>query len=98
MNPDCAAALELSRELLAAAERGDAGVIEILNARRLELLKSVRSASATMSNADRVMIEEISHLNDTAIGYLDHFLRAAARKLDTASVGRRALAAYGSTS
>ena len=100
MNSDCAAALklalELSRELLAAAERGDAGAIEILNARRLELLKLVRSASSTRMKSDQTMIEEISLLNDQAIGYADHFRRAAGRKLDTASVGRRALVAYGS--
>jgi hypothetical protein len=100
MNHDCAAALklalELSRELLAAAERGDAGTIEILDAQRLELLKLVRQASSTMMKADQKMIEDISHLNDQAIGYADHFRRAAGRKLDTASVGRRALVAYGS--
>jgi hypothetical protein len=90
-------ALELSRELLAAAELGDAAAAVNLDAARLELLKFVcETVRATPMN-DRELLQDIARLNDKAIGSLEHHLRRKARDMDMASVGRRALIAYSPT-
>ena len=87
-------ALELSRELLAVAELGDAAAAVSIDAARLELLKSARESVRTSPMNDRGLLQEIAQLNDKAIGCLEHHLRRKARDMDMASVGRRALIAY----
>lgn len=90
-------ALQLSQEMLAIAEGGDPqGVLE-LGAERLRLLHSARSVPAPVGADERSLLKEIAELNDRAIGFLEHRRRGKEREIDTAAVGRRAVAAYSTT-
>lgn len=90
-------ALELSREVLAAADRGESQVATTLDAQRLQLLKSLRGSGKALDAGERLLLREIAHLNDKSIGYLEHHRRIKGRQLDVAKVGRRAVAAYADT-
>ena len=89
-------ALELSRELLTVAERGDAAAAANLDAARLELLKFASETGRAPVN-HRELLQEIADLNAKAIGCLEHHHRRTARDMDMASAGRRALIAYSPT-
>ncbi len=91
-------ALGLSRDLLAAAERGNVGEAVSLDAERLQLLKSARAGAVALGDEGRSLLREIGLLNDRSIGYLEHHRRIKGRQLDVAAVGRRALNAYANTS
>ena len=90
-------ALTLSQELLAAADQGDLQTLARLDAERLRLLESLRLERDHLSGADWAVIRQISELNDRAIGSVEHHRRIKERALDTAAVGRRAVAAYSTT-
>jgi hypothetical protein len=90
-------ALTLSQELLAAADQGDLQTLERLDAERLRLLESLRLERDHLSGGDWAVIRQISELNDRAIGFVEHHRRSKERALDTAAVGRRAVAAYSTT-
>jgi hypothetical protein len=87
-------ALALSRELLAAADRGDGQAAALIDAARLELLKSARSGAAPLDARAQQLLRGIALLNDQSIGHLEHHRRVKGRQLDVATVGRRAVAAY----
>jgi predicted AAA+ superfamily ATPase len=89
-------ALELSRQILGEAERGDARGTASLSAERLQQLRAARVASPSFDSGARAILAEISALNDRAIGALEHQRRIKERQLDTVATGRRALSAYGS--
>jgi hypothetical protein len=92
-------ALELSRELLEAAESEaatDARTVD-LNAQRLHCLQAARSAGRPRDEAQRALLREINELNDRAIGRLEHRRRTMERQMETVTTGRRAVAAYSST-
>ncbi len=90
-------ALALSHDLLAAADQADLPALERLDAERLRLLQSVRIERDRLSSADRLVLRQISELNDRAIGLVEHHRRIKGRALDMAAVGRRAVAAYSTT-
>jgi len=90
-------ALTLSQELLAAADQGDLQTLARLDAERLRLLESLRLERDHLSGGDWAVIRQISELNDRAIGFVEHHRRIKERALDTAAVGRRAVAAYSTT-
>jgi hypothetical protein len=90
-------ALALSQELLGAAEYGDVQTLQRLDAERLRLLQSLRIERDHLSGGDWLMIRQITELNDRAIGSIEHHRRSKERALDTAAVGRRAVAAYSTT-
>ncbi|MEA3140118.1 MAG: hypothetical protein QOK23_2287 [Gammaproteobacteria bacterium] len=90
-------ALALSLEMLNAAEQGRVAELQLLDAQRLELLKSFRIDAPQPNVADRALLRQISELNDRAIGLLEHHRRSKGRDLDMAGVGRRAVAAYSGT-
>lgn len=90
-------ALTISRELVAVADHGDVELTQRLDAERLQLLQSAKSASPSPSDSDRAMLREIAELNATAIGLLEHRRRAMARDLDMLVVGKRAVRAYAVT-
>jgi hypothetical protein len=90
-------ALEISRELATIADSGDVQLTQQLDAERLQLLKLAREASRRLDDTDRQLLQEITELNDKAIGFLEHRRRLKARDLDMISVGRRALRAYSAT-
>ncbi len=101
-HPALARAVQLSQELLAAADGGKDESLARLDAERLQLLQSFRretsSVSAgSVSAGDRALLEQISRLNDQAIGLLEHRQRSVGRDMDMAAVGRRAVAAYSIT-
>jgi hypothetical protein len=95
-HPDLAAALNLSQQLIAAADQGDMVKLAELDAERLQLLKSFRSFSPRVSDDDRDLLNKITHLNERALGLMEHHLRIAARAMDVATIGRRAVDAYAS--
>jgi hypothetical protein len=88
-------ALELSRQLLEAAESGEAEQVIRLDAERLGLIKSARHAVIPMTDEDRAVLRQIAELNDQSLGRMEHRLRAKCRDMDMLSTGRRALLAYG---
>ncbi|MGA2841702.1 MAG: hypothetical protein ABSG18_16265 [Steroidobacteraceae bacterium] len=92
-----ARAVELSRELLAAADRGDTQAVGYLDDQRLQLLKSVRKSGGAPDANASLLLQEIALLNDQSIGYLEHHRRIKGRQLDVAAVGRRAVHAYAYT-
>ena len=91
-----ARALALSREMLAAAEQANLQSLELLDAERLDLLKSFRLEARHVHAADRALLQQISETNDRTIGLLEHQRRSKGRDMDMAAVGRRAVAAYSS--
>ena len=87
-------ALELSRQVLAAAEQADSAALGRLDAERLRLLKSARTERGPLSATDHRMLVEVAELNDRALGAMEHHRRIKERAIDLAAVGRRAVAAY----
>jgi hypothetical protein len=87
-------ALALSQEMFAAAEQANLRSLELLDAERLELIKSFRLETKHANAADRALLEQISQMNDRTIGLLEHQRRSKGRDIDMAAVGRRAVAAY----
>ena len=87
-------ALDLSREIVVAADGGDVGEIVRLDAERLRLLKSVRHALEPLSPADRSMLRTIADLNARSLGRMEHRFRAKCRDMDMLSAGQRAVRAY----
>jgi hypothetical protein len=94
MNSGLTRALALSQEMLAAAEQANLQCLELLDAERLELLKSFRLDTKQADAADRALLQQIAQMNDRTIGLLEHQRRSKGRDLDMAAVGRRAVAAY----
>jgi hypothetical protein len=90
-------ALQLSQELLRVAEGGDPQAVLELDAERLRLLHSMGSQPTPVGADERSLLKEIAELNHRAIGFLEHRRRGKAREIDTAAVGRRAVAAYSTT-
>jgi hypothetical protein len=87
-------ALDLSREIAAAADSGDVVQIVRLDAERLALLKSARRALHPLTPADRSMLRTIADLNARSIGRMEHRFRAKCRDMDMLAAGRRAVRAY----
>jgi hypothetical protein len=87
-------ALALSHEMFAAAEQTNLRCLELLDAERLELLKSFWRETKRADAADRALLEQISQINDRTIGLLEHQRRSKGRDIDMAAVGRRAVTAY----
>jgi hypothetical protein len=96
LDADLTRALALSHDLLAVAGQGDVRAMADLDAERLRLLHSMRVKFANMNADERQMLRRINELNDEAIGLLEHRRRRTEREMDMASVGRRAVVAYGS--
>jgi hypothetical protein len=90
-------ALVLSHQLLAAADQSNLQELAHLDAERMRLLQSVRLERDTLGADDRLVLEQVSELNDRAIGLMEHHRRSKERALDMAAVGRRAVAAYSTT-
>lgn len=88
-------ALHLSEQIAALADGGDVSQIVGLDAERLQLLKSARSALGSFDEQSRSIAGQITALNDHTLGLLEHRRRAKGREMDMAAVGRRAVAAYG---
>jgi hypothetical protein len=96
-HPALVRALQLSRELLAAAEGANTSALGRLDAERLQLLQSFRRETPRVAAGDRALLQQIGQLNDQTIGLLEHRQRGTARDIDMAAVGRRAVAAYSVT-
>ena len=90
-------ALALSHQLLAAADESKLAEVAILDAERLRLLQSVRPVRGSLSDGERLMLRQVSELNDRAIGLVEHQRRIKERAMDLAAVGRRAVSAYCTT-
>ena len=95
--PELQRAAEISRELAAVTRDGDVLLAVSLDAERLQLLKSFRLVRKRPNAGELLLLQEISHLNDLAIGSMEHRLRSKGRAMDMAAVGRRAVAAYSNT-
>lgn len=94
---DLERALTLSRELAAAADRGNLAALAHLDAERLRLLKSFRAGNAGVDGRSRFLLQAIAQLNDQTIGLVEHHRRIKGREMDLAAVGRRAVFAYSTT-
>lgn len=92
-----ARALQISRELLQVAEQGDVRRVACLDAERLTLLRALHAGTGRLDAGERLMLQEITRLNDLALGLVEHRRRRTGRQMDTAAVGRRALTAYSAT-
>jgi hypothetical protein len=90
-------AVQLSRELVLAADAGNFEALAKLDAERLQLLRSFRAQKQPIGAADRALLQTISQLNDRALGLMEHHRRIKGREIDLASVGRRAVTAYWAT-
>ena len=86
--------LELSRQVLEAAEGGEAERVISLDAERLRLLESLRLDPTPMDERKRALLRQIADLNDRSLGRMEHCLRAKCRDMDMLATGRRALRAY----
>ncbi len=94
-----ARALALSqRGAPGAAEQSDTKTLALLDAERMRLLQSLRAARGRLGGAEEQMLSEVAALNDRAIGAMEHHRRIKERAIDLAAVGRRAVAAYATTS
>lgn len=89
-----ALAVQLSRDLVLAADTGNFEAIAKFDADRLQLLKSFRAQEQPIGAANRALLQAIAQLNDQALGLMEHHRRIKAREIDLASVGRRAVSAY----
>jgi hypothetical protein len=89
-------ALALSQDMLADADKADFTSVALLDAERLQLLKSFRLQNRQVAPADQALLQQISQLNDRTLGLLEHHRRSKGREMDMAAVGRRAVAAYSS--
>lgn len=89
-------ALALSQQMLAAAEAENLQGVALLDAERMQLLKSFRLEAKQVDADDRGLLQQISQLNDKTIGLLEHHRRSKGREMDMAVAGRRAVAAYSS--
>jgi hypothetical protein len=87
----------LSQQLLAAADQSNLQELADLDAERMRLLQSLRLERDNLSADDRLVLKQVSELNDRAIGLMEHHRRSKERALDMAAVGRRAVAAYSTT-
>jgi len=89
--------LVLSQQLLAAADQSNLQELADLDAERMRLLQSIRLERDNLSADHRLVLKQVSELNDRAIGLMEHHRRSKERDLDMAAVGRRAVAAYSTT-
>src|SRR5271165_6865115 len=87
-------ALSISYEMLAAAEAAHLQDVPLLDAERMQLLKSFRLEAKQVDSDDRDLLLQISQLNDRTIGLLEHHRRSKGREMDMAAAGPRAVAAY----
>lgn len=90
-------AFVLSQQLLDAADQSNVPELARLDAERFRLLQSVRLERDNLTAGDRLLLAEVTELNDRALGLMEHHRRIKERALDMAAVGRRALAAYSDT-
>ncbi len=88
-------ALELSRQVFAAADSGEVERVVSLDAEVLGLIKSARHALTPLDDKDRALLRQITDLNDRSLGRMQHRFRAKCRDMDMLAAGRRALRAYG---
>jgi hypothetical protein len=87
-------ALAVSSQMFDAAERADLPNVTLLDAERMQLLKSFRAETRHVDAGSRALLQQITQLNDRTIGLLEHQRRGKGREMDMAAVGRRAIAAY----
>jgi len=90
-------AVQLSQELVLAADGGNFDALAKLDAERLQLLKSFRAENQPIDAAARALLQAISQLNERALGLVEHHRRIKEREIDLASIGRRAVTAYSAT-
>jgi hypothetical protein len=90
-------AVEISLELVGIAEGGDVRETAHLDVERRRLLDSLRNRPTAIDTDERLLLQQIAHLNDQALGLLAHRRRRTEREIDMVSVGRRAIIAYSST-
>ncbi len=88
-------AIALSRELAAAAARGDSVAVVALDRARRGLLESVVATGRPLDAAARRLMHEVAALNRQSIGAMEHQRRIMQRQLDGVLIGRRAVSAYG---
>ncbi len=93
-HPSVVRALELSRELVEAAQLGDLSVVVDLDARRAVLLRQYLDGRSSIGPAEASLLQDIAQLNEKCLARIDEQRRDTADRFDQARRGRRAVAAY----
>src|SRR5437899_2163923 len=84
LDTDLARTVALSHELVAAVEQGNVAAVANLDAERLRLLHSMRAKFTNMDAGERLMLRQVTELNDQAIGMIEHLRRRTERDMDLA--------------
>lgn len=87
-------ALQLSRELLDAAHKGDMQRVVDLNAERGPLLQGFLQGLSSIGAAERSVLDEIQKLNDQGLACIELRRRETADEFAQLGRGRRAADAY----
>jgi hypothetical protein len=87
-------ALELSRELLALAERGEVAQAVELDHERGQLLRSALGNAQLVRAADHAVLRQIEELNLSALKHLEQARLSKWQALQLANQGQRAVRAY----
>lgn len=93
-HPSLVHAVELSRGLLEAAQRGDLATVVDLDTRRAALLRQVLDGCTRIGPAEALLLQDIAKLNEQSLASIDEQRRATAHRLDQAKRGQRAVEAY----
>lgn len=93
---DIESILDLTREVLGLAERGEWLEATRLDSERQRRLQTYCAALEPQKTPPVILntLGEILKLNDALIGAVQHRQRALVREADTVRIGRRAVAAY----
>lgn len=93
-HPSVVRALELSRQVMDAAQRGELAVVVDLDAQRASLLRQYLDGCSRIGPAEAPLLEDIAQLNEKCLAMIDEQRRETADRLDLARRGRRAVDAY----
>jgi hypothetical protein len=96
-DPRLMRALDLSHQLLGAAEQGDMQRVVDLDAERGRNLRDFLKESRRIDAADRAVLDDIQRLNDLGLARIEKRRQEAAEEFAQLGRGRRAVDAYAHT-
>lgn len=96
-DPRLQRALDLSHQLLGAAEHGDMQRVVDLDSERGRNLRDFLKDSRRIEAADRAVLDDIQRLNDQGLAHIEKRRQEAAEEFAQLGRGRRAVDAYAHT-
>jgi hypothetical protein len=96
-DPRVSRALDLSQELLNAAEKGEMQRVVDLDAERGRMLREFLKDSRRIGAADRALLDDIQRLNDLGLSRIEKRRRETCEEFAQLGRGRRAVDAYAHT-